>query len=119
MMKTRSPNIRVVLARYKREFSATLAYAALLLLLAGLAPSFFTVSNWRDLIMNNMPVLIVAIGMTLVILVAEIDISAGSQFAVCSIAAGWIAKTGMPAVPLTLCVLGIGAILGAMNGALI
>ena len=118
-MKTGRPKFRATLVRYKREVSAALAYVLLLLLLAGFAPSFFTVSNWRDLIMNNAPVLIVAIGMTLVIVVAEIDISAGSQFAVCSVAAGWIAKTGMPAVPLILCVLGIGAILGAMNGALI
>src|SRR5438067_1358870 len=118
-MKTGRPKLRATLVRYKREVSAALAYVLLLLLLAGFAPSFFTVSNWRDLIMNNAPVLIVAIGMTLVIVVAEIDISAGSQFAVCSVAAGWIAKTGMPAVPLILCVLGIGAILGAMNGALI
>src|SRR5215470_16145484 len=109
----------IILARYKREISATLAYSLLLLILAVLAPSFFTASNWRDLLVNNVPVLIVAIGMTLVILVAEIDISVGSQFAVCSVAAGWIAKTGMPAIPLLFCVLGIGAILGAMNGVLV
>ncbi len=118
-MKIHISRIRGGLANYRREASAALAYLALLLLLAVVAPSFFTVSNWRDLIMNNTPVLIVAIGMTLVILVAEIDISVGSQFAVCSVVAGWIAKAGMPTIPLLLCVLGIGSILGAMNGLLV
>src|SRR5262249_13456521 len=118
-MKLHTSKIRAAIAKYKREVSAALAYLALLLLLGVMAPSFFSVSNWRDLIMNNAPVVIVATGMTLVILVAEIDISVGSQFAVCSVAAGWIAKTGMPAIPLVFCVLGIGAILGAMNGLLV
>jgi rhamnose transport system permease protein len=36
--------------------------------------------------------------MTLVILVGEIDISVGSQFAVCSVAAGLLAKAGVPMI---------------------
>lgn len=108
-----------ILSHYKRELSATLAYMLLLLVLAVLAPSFFRASNWRDLLVNNVPVLIVAIGMTLVILVAEIDISVGSQFAVCSVAAGLIAKTGISMLPLLFLVLGIGAVLGCLNGLLI
>ena len=40
-----------------------------------------------------MPVLVVAIGMTLVILTGEIDISVGSQFAVCSVVAGVAGKS--------------------------
>ena len=60
------------------------------------APSFFAAGNLRDLALNNAPVLLVALGMTLVILVGEIDISVGSQFAVCSVAAGVLAKAGVP-----------------------
>ncbi len=57
--------------------------------------------------------------MTLVILVGEIDISVGSQFAVCSVAAGLLAKEGLP-IPLLLpCVLLIGALMGALNGVLV
>ena len=75
-------------SRYKRELSAAIAYALLLALVAVLAPSFFSAANLRDLALNNAPTLIVATGMTLVILVGEIDISVGSQFAVASVAAG-------------------------------
>jgi rhamnose transport system permease protein len=57
--------------------------------------------------------------MTLVILVGEIDISVGSQFAICSVAAGLLAKAGVPMFVMPVIVLGIGALLGALNGYLV
>ncbi len=107
------------LGRYKRELSAALAYVALLVLIAFVAPSFFSTTNLRDLALNNAPVLLVAIGMTMVILVGEIDISVGSQFAVCSVAAGWLAKSGVSVVLLLPCVLAVGAAMGVVNGFLV
>ncbi|MFL6216629.1 MAG: ABC transporter permease [Blastocatellia bacterium] len=107
------------LNRYNREVSASVAYALLLALVAALAPAFFSAANLRDLALNNAPVLIIAVGMTMVILVGEIDISVGSQFAVCSVAAGYLAKSGVPLAALLPCVLLIGAAMGALNGALI
>ena len=84
------------LSRYKRELSSAGALAALLVIVAVAAPSFFSPGNLRDLALNNAATLIVAIGMTMVILAGEIDISVGSQFAVCSIASGWLAASGTP-----------------------
>jgi len=107
------------LGNYKREMSAALAFAALLGLTGFIAPSFFSATNLRDLALNNAPVLLVAVGMTLVILVGEIDISVGSQFAVCSVAAGWLAKSGISIVLLLPCVLLFGAALGSCNGLLV
>jgi rhamnose transport system permease protein len=105
--------------RYKREVSAAIAFAGLLILVGIAAPSFYNAGNLRDLVINNSPTLIVAIGMTLVILVGHIDISVGSQFAVCSVAAGFLAKTGMPLPILFICVLLTGTAMGMLNGALI
>ena len=107
------------LRRYKLELAAAAAYAVLLAVAAIVAPSFFSAINLRDLALNNAPVLLIAVGMTMVILAGEIDISVGSQFAVCSVAAGWLAKAGVP-VPLLLpSVMVIGAAMGAFNGLLI
>src|SRR5215210_1822165 len=107
------------LSNYKRELSAALAFAALLVAVGIVAPSFFSAANLRDLALNNAPVLLIATGMTMVILVGEIDISVGSQFAVCSIAAGLLAKSGVP-VPLLLpLVVVTGALMGAVNGLLV
>jgi rhamnose transport system permease protein len=107
------------LSRNKREISATLAYFALLLVVGIIAPSFFSAGNLRDLAVHNAPVLLIAVGMTMVILTGEIDISVGSQFAVCSVAGGMLAKSGVP-IPLLLPgVMVIGAAMGAFNGLLI
>ena len=104
---------------YKREVSAGITYAVLLVLVGIVAPSFFSAGNLRDLALNNVPVLLIAIGMTMVILVGEIDISVGSQFAVCSVAAGWLAKDGVPVALLLPAILLIGAAIGAINGLLV
>jgi rhamnose transport system permease protein len=64
-------------------------------------------------------VLIVAVGMTLVILVGEIDISVGSQFAVCSVVAGLLSKAGMPIALVPVVVLLVGAAMGSVNGFLV
>ncbi|HEX8142429.1 MAG TPA: ABC transporter permease [Pyrinomonadaceae bacterium] len=107
------------LSRYKRELSAAIAFAVLLVAVGVVAPSFYSAANLRDLALNNAPVLLIAIGMTMVILVGEIDISVGSQFAVCSIVAGTLAKAGVP-IPLLLpCLIVIGAAMGSVNGLLV
>src|ERR1700730_6100624 len=107
------------LSRYKREVSAALAYLLVLLTVGLIAPGFFSVNNLRDLALNNAATLIIAIGMSLVILAGEIDISVGSQFAVCSVAAGLLSKTGMPILLLLPSVIVIGASMGALNGLLV
>ncbi len=107
------------LSRYKRELAAAVAFVALLVAVGVTAPAFFSVANLRDLAVNNAPTLLIATGMTLVILVGEIDISVGSQFAVCSVAAGELAKAGVPIGLLLPSLILIGAMMGAVNGYLV
>jgi rhamnose transport system permease protein len=108
-----------MLNKYQRELSAALAFAALLLVVLLVAPSFYSLSNLRDLAVSNAPVLLVALGMTLVILLSEIDISVGSQFAVLSITTGLLTKTGLPLLLVAIVILLIGCLLGALNGWLV
>lgn len=103
----------------RREYSLLLALACLLVVLAVAAPGFFSIANLRDVLLSNIPVLISAIGMTAVILLGEIDVSIGSLFAICSVAAGLLAKTGLPMPILTIATAAVGMLLGAVNGALV
>lgn len=105
--------------QYKREISAAIAFAILLIVVGIASPSFFGVGNLTDLIVNNAPILLIAIGMTLVILLGEIDISVGSQFAVASVLAGILAKSGLPIPLLFVIVPLLGMLMGAVNGVLI
>lgn len=105
--------------RHTREISLAIAIVALGGVLAVVAPGFFSFGNLRDLTMTNMPVLIVALGMTLVILTGQIDISVGSQFAICSVIAGVTAKAGGGIAGSAAAACATGAVLGALNGSLI
>jgi rhamnose transport system permease protein len=95
------------------------AYVALLLALAAAAPRFYAGANLRDLMVAAAPVLVAAVGMTAVILARQIDISIGSQFAICAVVAGVLAKAGL-AMPLAAAgAVAAGGLLGALNGALV
>jgi len=96
-----------------------LALVALVVFLAFRAPGFFAPGNLRDLLVSNAPVLVASIGMTLVILARQIDISIGSQFAIGGVVAGLLAKAGLPMPAVATGTVAAGAFLGALNGALV
>lgn len=108
-----------MIRRYSRELSAALALAALLIAVAIAAPSFFAARNLEQTLVNNAAVLIVAIGMTMVILVGQIDISVGSQFAIAAVVTGLAAKAGAPIAVAMLCGALTGAAMGLCNGLLV
>lgn len=105
--------------RLRREHAALITLAALLAFLAVAAPSFYSWTNLRDIALANLPVLLVAAGMTLVIVVAQIDISVGSLFAICGVLCGLMVRGGMPVWLLPLAGIAIGSALGSINGALV
>jgi rhamnose transport system permease protein len=98
---------------------ALIALGTLYIYLAFAAPKFYRAENLRDLALANVAVLLVSTGMTLVIVLGEIDISVGAIFAVCSIICGTFAKLGVPAILWPLVALAAGSTLGATNGALV
>ena len=109
----------VLMARYKREISIALAYVVLLAVLAICAPRFYQGDKLLNILVAGSPVLIMAIGMTFVILTRNIDVSIGSQLSICGVVAGLLAKTGLPIPLVALLTMVSGAIAGAVNGALV
>jgi rhamnose transport system permease protein len=106
------------IARHKRELSVAAAYLGLLMVLALAAPRFYRV-EFRDTWVTAAPTLVVAIGMTLVIVARHIDISVGSQFSICAIVAGLLAKAGTPMPVVAAGTVAAGIAMGALNGALV
>ncbi len=105
-------------ARYKRELSVASAYLGLLVVLALAAPRFYQV-EFRDTWVNIAPMLVVAIGMTLVIVARQIDISVGSQFSICAVTAGLLARAEVPMPMVIVMTIIVGMAMGAMNGTLV
>jgi rhamnose transport system permease protein len=108
-----------MISRYGRELSTAFALAGLLIAVAIAAPSFFQARNLEQTLVNNAAVLIVAIGMTMVILVGQIDISVGSQFAIAAVATGLIARAGAPTFVAVMCGAVAGGVMGLCNGLLV
>lgn len=104
---------------HSRELTLTATLGLLLLTVAFVAPAFFAKHQLLATLTTCAPVLIVAGGMTLVIICRQIDISIGSQFAWCSVLAGGMAKAGLPMPVVAVGAMAAGAVLGACNGALV
>lgn len=106
------------------ERRETGVFLILLLLCLGLSfysPSFLSYTNIKNVLVNNVPVGIMAAGMTLVLITAGIDVSVASQM---MFSATWLAifsQSSSLANPVTVLILALllGALTGAINGLLI
>ncbi|MCW5556188.1 MAG: ABC transporter permease [Verrucomicrobiae bacterium] len=105
--------------RHFRELSVAAALAVALLALVVFAPGFYQLQPLLSLLARESPTIVVACGVALVIISRQIDISVGSQFAVCSVCAGLLAAMGWPLPAVLMAAVLLGATLGALNGALI
>src|SRR6266446_9714323 len=105
--------------KHFREWSVALALLALLLLLAVLAPGFFQKNQLLSICSTAVPVLLVASGVALVIISRQIDISLGSQFAVCSVLLGLLIQAHWPMPLAAIVAIATGACCGAFNGILV
>lgn len=90
-----------------------------MLALALFAPGFYQGQPLLSLLTRQAPALVVACGMGLVIVSRQINISVGSQFAVCSVCAGLLAAARWPPGLMVPAVIGLGAAMGAFNGGLV
>ena len=105
--------------RHFRELSVAAALALVLVGLAIFAPAFFQPQPLLSLLTREAPTLVIACGMALIIIAREIDISVGSQFAVCGVAAGLLAAKGISLPLVFLSSVALGGLMGALNGWLV
>jgi rhamnose transport system permease protein len=93
--------------------------AAVIAFNAARSPYFLDVYNLSDMTQNFSEKAIIALGMTLLILVREIDLSVAAIVALASLAIGSSAQAGAGPVALFAVGLAVGAACGAFNGALV
>ena len=105
--------------KYSREWTVTVALVLLMISLAWLAPHFFQTQPLLSRVTSQMPALIAAIGIALVIISRQIDISIGAQFGMCAVIAGLVAAAKLPFAVAIAAALGAGLLMGALNGLLV
>ncbi|EHH0793879.1 ribose ABC transporter permease [Vibrio vulnificus] len=101
------------------EQKSLIALLFLIVVVSFLNPNFFTVDNILNILRQTSVNAIIAVGMTLVILTAGIDLSVGSVLALCGAFAASLVAMEVPvfiAVPTALLA---GAALGAISGVII
>lgn len=89
----------------------------LLFIIFGLmAPRFFTLKNFENILSSASYIGIIAVGMTFVLLTGGIDLSVGSTMYLSAVVCGsLINKVGFPILPAILVSLLVGMIVGAFN----
>ena len=105
------------LADYAPTYGA--AAALLLLLVANMlfTPNFVDVNNFRNILLQVAPTVLVAVGMTFVIATGGIDLSVGSVMAIAAAMAAVNLDSGVGVAVLSALLVSIAA--GAFNGVLI
>ena len=118
---TGRPTVADGLARLVRLPGAgvTLAYLALCIGLAFASDHFLTVGNLTVVLRQSVWVAIMAIGMTFVIGMGEIDLSVGAILGITGLAAAIWIQAGVNIYLAVLGALALGAAIGACNGVLV
>jgi ribose transport system permease protein len=110
-----SSRVRGFLQRY----GLVVSFLILCLVLSLLSDRFLTVGNLTNVLRQSTINLIIAIGMTYVILTAGIDLSVGAVLALATVVTADLLQRGVPILPTVVLGLLLGGVLGMANGLLI
>ena len=101
------------------EQKTLIALVVMIVIVSFLNPHFFTTGNILNILRQTAINAVMAVGMTLVILTAGIDLSVGSVLALCGAIGASLIAVQMPVIVAVGAALGAGAILGGISGIII
>ena len=113
-------NLLWTLVRF-REAGISIFILILVVAVAVRAPSFLTVDNFKDILLNISILTIVALAQTMVIITHGIDLSVSSMIGLVAMMVAFVVKQN-PEMPVLLAVvlgMALGAVLGSFNGLII
>jgi rhamnose transport system permease protein len=104
-----------------RELGILLALALLVAVTAADNPRFLSAQSIRDLLLGAAILVILAVGQTVVIITRNVDLSVGSILGLTAFAIGklFVSSPGTPIILAVVVGVGLGALCGVVNGALI
>jgi ribose transport system permease protein len=83
------------------------------------SPYYFTLYNLLNILNHTTITLILAMGMVFVLASGGIDLSVGSTLGFTGVATALILKAGTPPLLAAICGIGVGALIGIVNGVII
>ena len=106
----------------QREPSVLALLLLTLAVVGAIKPAFLSPANLRDMLVQDVPVLLIACGLTLVVVLGEIDISVGSLMGLLAAVIGHLTSpshAGWPVAAGVAVALALGTAVGLLNGLLV
>jgi ribose transport system permease protein len=102
---------------FVRQYGGILAgLLAVIIIFALLSPKFLSVNNMTNILLQVSITAIAAFGMTYVLLLGDVDLSAGSMLALVGTVSALLVNNGIPMLVVLPLALLVGVLLGATNG---
>jgi ribose transport system permease protein len=105
--------------RLPEEAGIFIVLLAVIAVLSILSPSFRTLDNGLVLLVNGTVIAFLALGQTFVLLTGGIDLSTGANVAMTGVIAAMFTQTGLPWPVAAALAVGVGVVLGVVNGLLV
>jgi ribose/xylose/arabinose/galactoside ABC-type transport system permease subunit len=114
-----SARLRAILASWRAEIGVGLALVALIIYFSATAENFLTVANFSTLLTQTSVVAMIAVGMTMVIIAGEIDLSVGATVGLAgTLMSLLVINLGWSLVTASALAVGIAVLVGAFIGVL-
>jgi rhamnose transport system permease protein len=113
------PTLRLADILLRWETILVLLLIGVIVFNASISPYFLDFYNLSDATFNFSEKAILTLAMAFLIIIGEIDLSIAAIIAVASLAMGLAAQAGAPTSALIVIGLGVGALCGTLNGALV
>ncbi|MFM2483550.1 ribose ABC transporter permease [Celerinatantimonas yamalensis] len=115
----KTSNSQGQLKQWLIDQKSLIALLLLIVVVSFLSPNFFTLDNFFNILRQTSVNAIMAVGMTMVILTAGIDLSVGSVLALCGAFAAAMINAHVPLALTVIGTLAAGALLGTLSGVII
>ncbi|SKC50357.1 multiple monosaccharide ABC transporter permease [Krasilnikoviella flava] len=110
-------SVRDILTRNMRQSGIVIAFVAIVVLFAALNPNFLSPTNLTNIVLQYSYILILAIGMVMIIVAGQIDLSVGSVVALTgAVSAVVVVRQGLPWYVGVLAALFVGLLVGIWQG---
>lgn len=110
-------SVRNVVTRNMRQSGIVVAFAVIVAIFAALHPAFLSPTNLTNIVLQYSYILILAIGMVMIIVAGQIDLSVGSVVALTgAVSAVVVIREGMPWWVGVLAALVVGLLVGMWQG---
>ena len=105
--------------RQVRQFVVPALLLAEIVLFTVLSDTFLTAGNLANVALNSVDLALIAAGLTFVIILGGIDVSTGPALGVVAWCVGTLTLAGMPPLLVVVLAVGLGCLMGLLNGVLV